>query len=478
MPKSNETINQELYDLLDTKGLDPETYDSSGKTVPTPEEAEIMQFHFYHDGEDYGTVTVTIDGLKQMQVYFNDEISKSSGASREEGQENSWTSLLKQLKKFATKRQLGFQLRNVDKLGADMRRRSAQKKLDEGYYGTRRTSFSDNTPKDVKLVIKHNKQLEEGDKRFRYIERIFVENAVGERLLCPTLKPSEGRVFARHIVEGGQYRDDRWNHIAEMCEDIRNLGGFVRATRTKQFNESVSRIVESAQNHYTELRETMHRLQTGRGYNNYFENWQPMLTETEGDMDFAGMFSQKTVDPRIERAFPVLQKMGIQVREMTEVNEFESWAESVIQEELNPVTGRQVDDLIELLGKDSSALPVGADASNAIGELEGIIDNEQLNAELRHAAQADPDNDARPVIMGWLEKNRDDPVYDNILDRLDLADPEPTTAPAPPVSAPPVKAKSPAKIKPMDLPDVGSPEKKLPESEMLERLLKLIEYRG
>jgi hypothetical protein len=466
MPKSNKSINQELYDLLDTKGFDPETYDSSGKRVPLPDDAEIIQFHFHHGGVDHGTVTVTIDGLQKMKVYYSDDIVKSANGIRDEGAESSWTMLLKQLKKFATKRQLGFSLANMDKLGRDMEKREATAKLEEGYYGTRRTSFSDNTPRDVKLVIKHNKALEENDKRYRFIEKIFVENAVGERLLCPTVKPSEGRVFARHIVEGGQYRDERWNHIAEICEDIKNLSSFVRATRAKQFNESVGRVVNEATEHYGNLRETMRRLQTGRGYNQYFESWKPAIMETDQAPDFAKMFSQSTVDPRIERAFPVLGKLNISIQEMAEVNEFESWADSIIQEELEPATRRQVQDLVELLGKDSEPIPVGADASSAIGELADIIEDESLNDELRQAAAADPDNDARPVIIGWMEQHRDNPVYDEVLSKLEQSV---TPPPAPPATAAP---KKPELAKPaMKTPE---PAPELSESDELGRLLQLV----
>jgi hypothetical protein len=469
MPKSNKSINQELYDLLDTKGFDPETYDSSGKRVPLPDDAEIIQFHFHHGGVDHGTVTVTIDGLQKMKVYYSDDIVKSSNGMRDEGAESSWTTLLKQLKKFATKRQLGFSLANMDKLGRDMEKREATQKLEEGYYGTRSTSFSDNTPRDVKLVIKHNKKLEENDKRYRFIDKIFVENVVGERLLCPTLKPSEGRVFARHIVEGGQYRDERWNHIAEMCEDIKNLSSFVRATRTKQFNESVGRVVNEATEHYGNLRETMRRLQSGRGYNQYFDNWRPAIMEDDEQPDYASMFSQSTVDPRIERAFPVLGKLNIRIQEMAEVNEFESWADSIIQEELEPATRRQVQDLVELLGRGSEPMPVGADASSAIGELADIIEDESLNSELRQAAAADPDNDARPVIIGWMEQHRDNPVYDEVLNKLENSgneeQPQPTPRPAPAVAQ--VKPQQPTQKDASQMPALA-------ESDELQRILHLI----
>jgi hypothetical protein len=66
-------LNDKLYGLLDSRGYKPDMYDSSGKKVAVPEEAELLQFSFIKDGEDYGRATVTIDGSHRLIVYYNDK---------------------------------------------------------------------------------------------------------------------------------------------------------------------------------------------------------------------------------------------------------------------------------------------------------------------------------------------------------------------------------------------------------------------
>ena len=51
--------------------------DTSGKEIPTPEEAEVFQFNFIKDGEDYGKVTISVDGLHKLCVYYSDDVANS-----------------------------------------------------------------------------------------------------------------------------------------------------------------------------------------------------------------------------------------------------------------------------------------------------------------------------------------------------------------------------------------------------------------
>jgi hypothetical protein len=111
---------------------------SAGEQVPVPQEADVFQFDFVDEDQDRGTVTITIDGLHKMIVYYNSEIFGSGHQSE------SWIRFLKLLKKFSQRNQLGFKLSNIDKLHTDMKKRDYTKKLEEGYYGTRQTSYSDN----------------------------------------------------------------------------------------------------------------------------------------------------------------------------------------------------------------------------------------------------------------------------------------------------------------------------------------------
>ena len=103
MPKNSESLNRNLFDLLHAKGYDPTMLDTSGKEIPTPEEAEVFQFDFIKDGENYGKVTISIDGAHKLIIYFNDNVADSEKEDSGEG-DVSWYKLLNQLKRFFMKR--------------------------------------------------------------------------------------------------------------------------------------------------------------------------------------------------------------------------------------------------------------------------------------------------------------------------------------------------------------------------------------
>ena len=336
MPKKTDSLNSELYGLLKSHGFKPKCYDSSGETVPIPDKAEAMQFQFVQNGQDYGNVTVSIDGEGQLSVYFDEEaFSDVSGpASGGDVGTDTWYQFLRHLKQWAMKRRLTWSIEPLDNLESDMAKRAYIKKegLLEGYHPMgKKQSYNDAVPQ-TKIIIKHNKVMEEGEQRFRNVERIFIENSQGERFIAPTTKPGIARVYARHIAEGGLPHDDRWNHIGSLVEEYTKMAGFVRATRGGQFNESTQRLVTEGVNHYLSLRESLHKLAGHKGYNAYFESWTPPLMEDEVTEDLTDMFKQSSLDPRIESAMPILSKLNKHLGEtkMNEVHELEEWADNML----------------------------------------------------------------------------------------------------------------------------------------------------
>lgn len=482
MQKTADTILAGLYDLLRTKKFDPHGF-KDGKNSVLPSNASLISFNFKDKNRKYGTSHVTIDDLRNLILFYNETAMRAVG--------DSWTKFIEELKNWGFRNGIkGIELYNIDELQGYLVRRST--KLEESYYGTKYTSYNDRAPGTVKLIIKHSKPLEETDKRYRYVDKIFVENEQGERFLVPTKKPSVGYVYARLIAEGGNPYDERGKHIAELSEDISKLAGFVRATKSKQFNESVQSAVNEAIEQYYNLRETLKRLRTHRGFTNYFENWQPKLLESGDTAQLETAFKHSSIDPRIQAALPVLGKFNINISEMTESNEFENWANNFLNEELKPSLAGQVDELVELLGKDSDPLPLGPDATNILGIIEDLIDDEALTRRLVRAAEKDPNNDARPIIIGWMSENSEDEVYQKILDQIEPeentdnsepAEPAPAPVPAPKnnkVPAKPENTTEPAKPLPglEDLPDlpVGdeeSPEKQPKKSAISEELKRL-----
>jgi hypothetical protein len=331
MPINTDSLNRELYGLLKSRGYRPDMFTSSGKKVAIPDEAEVFQFDFIQDDVEYGKVTVTVDGLHRMIVYYGDDVESAPKASSHDSE--SFTHLLGHLKRFAKNRQLGFELSDQDDLEPDMAKREHNKRegLREGYYPMgKKSSYSDNVP-TTKIILQHSRQIEEGEQRYRNIAKIFVENANGERFLVPTTKPGIARVYARHIAEGGTPYDERGGHITSLVEEYSKMAGFVRATRGQQFNESTQKLVAEGINHYQKLRETLHKMSGKKGYTAYFESYTPALMEDE-DVDLSEMFMQSSLDPRIESVMPILGKLSKNITEsdISEVKELEEWADNLM----------------------------------------------------------------------------------------------------------------------------------------------------
>jgi len=336
MSQKQESLSAELRKILSRGGRPVINKSSNGKVVPVPEEAEVFEIDFTKDGESYGKVYVSVDGLHQLIVYFDEKVSNSpkNGSADSE----SWEQLVRTLKRFATMKQLSFKLTDLDNLENDMAKREHTKRQEsvyEGYHAQgKKASYNDNIP-ECKMIIKHSRNIEEGEQRYRNIAQIFIENTLGERFLAPTTKPGLARVYARHIAEGGKANDDRWNHINGLCEEYQKMAGFVRATRNGQFNESAQQLVAEGVNHYQKLRECLGKMSGKRGYNAYFESYTPSLMEDEESVDLSEMFMSSSLDPRIEGVMTILSKLSKNITETTDMAEtvaLEEWADNIIGE--------------------------------------------------------------------------------------------------------------------------------------------------
>lgn len=333
MPINRESLNQKLYDQLRTTEAEVIPQDTEFESV-LPKDAEIFRFHFIRDNVDYGEVTASIDGTRQLTLWYDDRVANSPKHFRDGSV--SWEDLTEKLKLWGQAKQLSFDLQpssNIDQLKADLVTRKQNDSLTESYHAiNKKTSMNDSIP-TVKVRIQHSREMQEGEQRFRAVEKIFIENAQGERILVPTTKPGIAGVYGRHIAEGGKPNDERWNHITSLVEEYSKMAGFVRATRGHQFNESAQRLVTEGVNHYLHLRESLGKLRGKKGYNSYFESWTPPLMEDEVTEDMSDMFMSSSLDPRIESVMPILNKLSKNITEeskLSEVHELEEWAESML----------------------------------------------------------------------------------------------------------------------------------------------------
>ena len=408
MPIKEEALQDELYNFLKTHGLKPVRLTSDGKIVALSKLADVFKFSFIMDDTNYGLVYAAIIG-KDVVLWAGDDVYGSPNHSK--GDDLPFNKVSNYIKNWAHDHQLGFERDDIENLEDEMAKRQETKKINEGYHPLgRKASYNDSVP-NVKIKIQHSKNMEEGMQRFRNVERIYLENVEGERFLLDTKRPGLARVYARHIAEGGKVNDDRWNHIHSLVEEYTNMAGFVRATRNGQFNESTQSLVNEGTNHYLNIRETLHKLAGKKGYNTYFENWTPTLNEDMGigQPDLAEMFMSSSIDPRIERAMPILLKIHKASGKINEITELEEWSNTIISEKLKPTDNIAIKDLAAEFAEE---IPVGDDAINIMNLLSNYnLENEKLFAELNDLANQDVNADARDVVLSWAQRSDDHDLH-------------------------------------------------------------------
>lgn len=355
---SKQTKNLLLFDTLRSRGYEPRALDTLGNDRKVSiEDADLFAFTFIKNGQSYGPARVSIDEDNNLVIYTTERL-ESSPQSKTKGSsyDDSWTGLQQFLSGWSRRNGFsGFKRVSDQYLRSDMKKRNEMKnkKLSEGYHAMgKKLTYSDSIP-TVKILIQHTRQIEEGEQRYRNINRIFVENTNGERFLLPTKRPGIAKVYARHIAEGGTPYDERGKHITSLVEEYTKMAGFVRATKNGQFNESTQRLVNEGVNHYQNLRETLSSMISMRGYNKYFDNYTPVLNEETDDATTLNeLFVEETIDPRIESVMPILKRLSKNLNEMNEVKALEEWAETIteVEDETTKTLAEPAEDMLDEVG--------------------------------------------------------------------------------------------------------------------------------
>ena len=441
------SISSELNDLLITRDFDVNALSTrtgkpavNSRGVPDTNEADMFSFDWIGPtGKNYGTMVILLDQSGGMTVYFGDNL----GRTMDPEDKLAWygdpdtdnSGFLEQLKNFAirtSKVRGGFSLENMSRLKYAI---AGQAALTESFYGTRRVSYS-GLATEARLMIKHSKVLDENDARFRYVESLFIETALGERFRLPFRKLSGGRAMLEHVRQGGNPYDFRGQHISETVSQITTLGQFRRAHQGRVFEGAAADLITETNEYYHNLNRNLKNIAHHRGYAQYFESWKPAeISETDMVVeDLKGLFTETRIDPRIESALPMLAKIQREAQIMKEADIFESWANNLVEGTWAlPDTPEKMDQLKMWL---SEPHPVGPDASDAKDVLGDYIGDDNLFDQLEELAEEDPDADAVPLVMAWIDRNRD-----GFTEIAELAQNlEAAAAPAPQPAAPPAAA--------------------------------------
>ena len=450
------SISSELNDLLITHDFDVDALSTkTGKPavnergIPDVSEADMFSFDWVGPtGKNYGTMVILLDQNGGMTVYFGDNLGRTMDPEDKKAwygdPESGSTGFLEQLKNFAirtSKIRGGFGLENLSKLKYAI---AGQAALTESFYGTKKVSYS-GQPTEARLMIKHTRPIAEGDKRYRYVESLFIETAEGERFRLPFRKLAGGRAMLEHVRHGGNPYDIRGQHITETVNQINVLSQFRRAHQGRVFEGVAGELVTETDQYYQRLNHNLKHMASGRGYNRYFESWKP-ADISEGDImveDLRGMFVETRIDPRIETALPMLAKIQQEVKAMKEADIFESWAARLVEGTWAlPDTPEK---MTELKTWFSQPQPLGPDAENVTDVLYPLLGDDALFDQLAAMAAEDPDADAIPIVQAWVTRNKDQsPELSELAVSFETATPAAPPAPeAPPAAAPAAPAAPP-----------------------------------
>jgi len=380
------SISQELADLLVTNNFDPEYRDEGGQSSG-PADANTISFDYRSaSGNNYGSAVAVIGDDNELMLFFGDNL----GRSMQDQDKDEWFGFLNQMRKLAQTHRYTFSPQNLSRLKHSLAGQAAVKEgLFEGYYGSRRESFI-GEPTEARILIKHNKIIGEDDKRYRYIESIFIETADGERFKLQSNRLIHGRAMLEHVRQGGRPYDVRGNHINEMVQELSVLSRFNRAKQHHVYEGITQELVESAAHYYRSLQENLKRLSSSRGYHTYFESWAPDQIDQQESLveDLKNMFVQQTLDTRIEAALPTLAKIQQQGTKMKEAEIFENYINRLSEGTWAlPDTPEAYEKLQQLM---TGELIVGADAMNATEQLYDLVGDDELFDILNDLADNDP----------------------------------------------------------------------------------------
>ena len=380
-------IEQKLADLLDTRDFYPETLGKDGRPADAAEAKTFTFDYVSGSSKNYGTMVIVLANDNEMMIMYGDNLGKTM---EDPDDRDEFFEFQQQLMELANRNRWDGTLMDISKLKRVQAGIAAIKEgLFEGYYGNKRTSYS-GEPTEARLVINHNRVLGENDKRYRYVESLFIETADSERYKLAFTNLAGGRAMLEHVRQGGKPYDIRGCHINEMVTEMKVLSRFNRASQGRVVEGVTQEITTQAHSYYQSLRESVKRMSTPRGYSSYFESWHPAEIGEQEELveNIKTMFIEQTLDSRIEEALPLLARIQQQGNAMKEADIFESWINTLAEGTWNlPETPEQLQKLKEMMSKE---LIVGPDATNATEQLYDLVGDDELFDRLDELAERDP----------------------------------------------------------------------------------------
>ena len=322
-------IGEELFSKLRGRFKNVTIGDADGSVTNIPGESRFYEFE-YNKGSK---VSVSLDDDKVSVMYSDKLFDDDQDATKK-----NWFDFLKELRTFAKKRLLNFDVRDIQKSNLNKRdyKFLANKTGDDTMtesklYGTARLSYQD--VDSARIVIKHTESVSEN--RTQKIGAIYIENADGERFKYPYKHVNGARAMARHVAEGGNQYDDFGKHILGLSEELNKLRKFkTYMTRSGVMAEGLSDYMDVVNERISDVKNTVHKMQRKSFYTEMFDNYETVVMEDVPE-DVAGdWIDQLTIrqfNEELKDVFPYIYRLVSEASRPTELGPEDLIDESGLQ---------------------------------------------------------------------------------------------------------------------------------------------------
>jgi hypothetical protein len=486
MTANFQRISQDLVQQLSARfpNMRKETGDAKPIDGKKLKDTDVRKISFDYTDRRNG------EKLTNVSISLNDEGEKPSLSViwNKNPDDDSWLNFLEELSTFAQGHGMDFDLQNPSQSNLDKRDPIGEAKMIESrLFGTSKTSFQEMG--EAKIIVKHTQPVNynAANGRTQHIERIFIENSLGERFAYPVKHLNGARALARHVAEGGTPYDNIGQHIIGLSEEMSKLRFFKNyVDRSPIISENMGTIQSKVIERIDQVKKEIHALQTPKYYAEFRESFTVKNNrEIPEDIlnDWIDRLTVRSFNEELKTVFPYIYSLvdesDIPIKELDaedllsetqtdgeadtqyetldEFSTFERHIQGIVSEDddlFGSNEERQAQAIQTLQDLFSQEVPIGTAGDNINSSLDGIIDDKKLEQAFELLAELGLDEmDARPIVSEFLksydaENGTDFSVkigYDTEAGAQEAPPAEPAAGaePAAPV-APPPEAAAPA----------------------------------
>lgn len=317
--KHLDEIAIDLFDKLRSRFQNIKMGDEDGVVTNVASDARYFDFTYSYGTEKLGKVAVYIDEDDGLSIIF----SKDMVNEKPQSVKKEWYDFLKQMRRFAKKRVMNFDVRDITK--TDLTRRDYQdlvakrKKVntsamvESAMHGNNKRSFQNID--NARIVINHRHEVnpEIPGSRSRNIDKIFIENSNGERFLYPQRHLAGARAMARHISEGGNPYDEFGKHILSLSEEMWKLRKFKNyVNRSSVIAEGLIEYMDIINERIQTVRKTINQLRKKDFYQEQIGSFSSdVLSEVPEDVKnrWIDQLTIRQFNEELSDVFPYIYKL-------------------------------------------------------------------------------------------------------------------------------------------------------------------------